>query len=189
MPVAPAPAPADDDDDNVYDLMKDFGAAGDGVTDDTDAVKTAWDTACQAGGDGVVVATAGHEFLVHSTIFTGPCNGSVTLQVIALLNTTGNSFVPIVRAGTLLIRKSDFRSNNMYCLQIDGTIVAPSDPTTWPANSKRNWLVFYKADGVSLTGAGLIDGKGQKWWDLPCKPHKVRRYEFSAAESQLAASI
>jgi hypothetical protein len=60
------------------------------------------------------------------------------------------------------------------CVQIDGTIVAPSDPTTWPANSKRNWLVFYKADGVSLTGAGLIDGKGQKWWDLPCKPHKVR---------------
>jgi hypothetical protein len=58
------------------------------------------------------------------------------------------------------------------CSQIDGTIVAPSDPTTWPANSKRNWLIFYKAHGVSLSGAGLIDGKGQKWWDLPCKPHK-----------------
>uniref|UniRef100_A0ACD5VS05 Uncharacterized protein n=1 Tax=Avena sativa TaxID=4498 RepID=A0ACD5VS05_AVESA len=137
MPVAPAPAPplADDDSNVYYDLMKDFGAAGDGVTDDTDVVKTAWDTACQDDGEGVVVAAAGHSFLVHSTTFTGPCQGSVTLQ-------------------------------------IDGTIVAPSDPTTWPANSKRNWLVFYKAHGMSLSGAGLIDGKGQKWWDLPCKPHK-----------------
>uniref|UniRef100_A0ACD5W0B5 Uncharacterized protein n=1 Tax=Avena sativa TaxID=4498 RepID=A0ACD5W0B5_AVESA len=135
MPVAPAPAPADDDSNVYYDLKKDFGAAGDGVTDDTDAMKTAWDTACQDDGEGIIVAAAGHLFLVHSTTFTGPCQGSVTLQ-------------------------------------IDGTIVAPSDPTTWPANGKRNWLVFYKAHGVSLSGAGLIDGKGQKWWDLTCKPHK-----------------
>uniref|UniRef100_A0ACD5TQZ6 Uncharacterized protein n=1 Tax=Avena sativa TaxID=4498 RepID=A0ACD5TQZ6_AVESA len=98
-------------------------------------MKTAWDTVCQDDGEGVVVAAAGHSFLVHSTTFTGPCQGSVTLQ-------------------------------------IDGTIVAPSEPTTWPANGKRNWLVFYKAHGVSLSGSGLIDGKGQKWWDLPCKPHK-----------------
>uniref|UniRef100_N1R266 Polygalacturonase n=1 Tax=Aegilops tauschii TaxID=37682 RepID=N1R266_AEGTA len=25
---------------------------------------------------------------------------------------------------------------------------------------------------MALRGSGLIDGKGQKWWDLPCKPHK-----------------
>jgi hypothetical protein len=137
--AAPAPAPgADDDDDDgvtVYDVVKDFGAVGDGVTDDTDAIKTAWDTACQDAGPGVVLAAAGHTFLVRTTVFTGPCQGSVAIQV-------------------------------------DGTIVAPSDPDAWPASSKRNWLVFYQAHGVSLRGAGTIDGKGQKWWDLPCKPHK-----------------
>ncbi|KAL6850435.1 hypothetical protein ACP4OV_021062 [Aristida adscensionis] len=119
----------------VFDVVKDFGAAGDGVTDDTRAVKAAWGAACRHGGGQVVVlAAAGHSFLVHATVFAGPCQGSVTLQV-------------------------------------DGTIVAPGDPETWPANSKRKWLVFYRAHGVSLRGGGLIDGKGHKWWDLPCKPH------------------
>ncbi|KAL6850017.1 hypothetical protein ACP4OV_020644 [Aristida adscensionis] len=133
-PGAPAPAPAPSGA-AVYDVVKDFDAVGDGVADDTDAIKTAWDTACQDDGPSVVLAGAGHSFLVHTTVFTGPCQGTVTLQV-------------------------------------DGTIVAPSDPDTWPASSKRNWLVFYQTHGVSLRGAGLIDGKGQKWWDLPCKPHK-----------------
>lgn len=33
--------------------------------------------------------------------------------------------------------------------------------------------MFYRTDGLTLRGGGLIDGKGEKWWDLPCKPHKV----------------
>uniref|UniRef100_A0A0A9EY08 Polygalacturonase n=1 Tax=Arundo donax TaxID=35708 RepID=A0A0A9EY08_ARUDO len=134
-PPAPPPSAYPAGGVTVYDVVKDFGAVGDGVTDDTDAIKTAWDTACQDDGPGVVRAAAGYSFLVHTTVFTGPCQGTVTIQ-------------------------------------LDGTIIAPSDPNTWPANSKRNWLVFYQAHGTSLRGAGLIDGKGQKWWDLPCKPHK-----------------
>jgi polygalacturonase len=73
----------------VYDVVKDFGAVGDGVADDTDAIKTAWDTACADDGDGVVLARAGYSFLVHTTVFTGPCQGSVTIQV-----RTSSSTVP-----------------------------------------------------------------------------------------------
>ncbi|PKU78947.1 Polygalacturonase [Dendrobium catenatum] len=29
-----------------------------------------------------------------------------------------------------------------------------------------------RADGMSLQGGGLIDGRGHEWWDLPYKPHK-----------------
>ncbi|CAN1353124.1 Polygalacturonase At1g48100 [Linum perenne] len=40
-------------------------------------------------------------------------------------------------------------------------------------SSKRQWLVFYKVNEMSLVGGGGFNGRGQKWWDLPCKPHKV----------------
>lgn len=49
----------------------------------------------------------------------------------------------------------------------------PDGPDSWPRNySKRQWLVFYRIDGMSMQGGGVVDGRGQKWWDLPCKPHK-----------------
>lgn len=61
-------------------------------------------------------------------------------------------------------------------VQIDGTLVPPDGPDSWPKNiSKRQWLVFYRINGMSMQGDGVIDGRGEKWWNLPCKPHKVTK--------------
>ncbi|BAT86219.1 hypothetical protein LR48_Vigan03g275200 [Vigna angularis] len=58
-------------------------------------------------------------------------------------------------------------------LKVDGTLMPPDGPEYWPKNNSRHqWLVFYRINGMSLEGSGLIDGRGEKWWDLPCKPHK-----------------
>jgi galacturan 1,4-alpha-galacturonidase len=58
--------------------------------------------------------------------------------------------------------------------KIDGTIMPPDGPESWPSKmNKRQWLVFYKINGMSMQGGGVIDGRGEKWWNLPCKPHKV----------------
>ncbi|KAH1079026.1 Polygalacturonase [Glycine soja] len=58
-------------------------------------------------------------------------------------------------------------------LKVDGTLMPPDGPESWPKNNSRHqWLVFYRINGMSLEGSGLIDGRGEKWWDLPCKPHK-----------------
>ncbi|KAJ6756988.1 hypothetical protein OIU74_026279 [Salix koriyanagi] len=58
---------------------------------------------------------------------------------------------------------------------IDGTIMPPDGPESWPSKmSKRQWLVFYRINGMSMQGGGVIDGRGEKWWNLPCKPHKGR---------------
>lgn len=65
-------------------------------------------------------------------------------------------------------------------MKIEGTIMAPDGPNLWPKGlSKRQWLVFYRVNGMSLQGGGLIDGRGEKWWDLPCKPHKVLFFLFT----------
>lgn len=62
----------------------------------------------------------------------------------------------------------------VYMDQVDGTLMPPDGPESWPKNNSRHqWLVFYRINGMSLEGGGLIDGRGEKWWDLPCKPHKV----------------
>ncbi|WVZ71306.1 hypothetical protein U9M48_019904 [Paspalum notatum var. saurae] len=57
--------------------------------------------------------------------------------------------------------------------QIDGVLMPPDGPASWPAtDSRKQWVVFYKVDGMTLAGKGTIEGNGEAWWDLPCKPHR-----------------
>ncbi|KAL5700366.1 hypothetical protein ACHQM5_025818 [Ranunculus cassubicifolius] len=57
--------------------------------------------------------------------------------------------------------------------QIDGVVMPPDGPDCWPkSDSPKQWLVFYRLDGMALTGSGTIEGNGGKWWELPCKPHR-----------------
>nr|GEW84327.1 polygalacturonase At1g48100-like [Tanacetum cinerariifolium] len=119
----------------VFNVMS-FGAIGDGVTDDTQGFKMAWDSACDSDEPATLLVPKHYTFLIQSTIFTGSCGYGIVFQ-------------------------------------IEGTIMAPDGPRVWPKGmSMRQWLVFYRVNGMSLKGGGVIDGRGAKWWDLPCKPHK-----------------
>lgn len=70
----------------------------------------------------------------------------------------------------------------MCCnLQIDGELMPPEGPDCWPeSDSKRQWLVFYRLNEFTLNGTGTIQGNGEKWWDLPCKPHKVTIFRLTS---------
>ncbi|KAJ6972778.1 polygalacturonase At1g48100 [Populus alba] len=134
-PVPANPSGGSGNSTGVFDVRS-FGAIGDGITDDTDAFKMAWDAACNQDDSAVILVPYGFEFMIQSTIFTGPCHGGLVFQV-------------------------------------DGTLMPPDGPDYWPQkNSRRQWLVFYRINEMSLLGGGVIDGRGEKWWDLPCKPHK-----------------
>jgi len=58
-------------------------------------------------------------------------------------------------------------------MQIDGTIVAPEEPTNWDPNLSRLWLDFSNLTGVTFQGGGVIDGSGSKWWAASCKKNKT----------------
>ncbi|KMZ74345.1 Polygalacturonase, family GH28 [Zostera marina] len=88
-----------------------------------------------------------------------------------------------VESGTLLvpsdniftIRSTIFSGpcGTGFVFQLDGVLMPPEGPDSWPeSDSKQQWLVFYRMDGMVFTGQGTIEGNGEKWWNLPCKPHK-----------------
>lgn len=82
LPPSPSPeasAPSHDPT-PVFSVLS-FGAVGDGVTDDTQAFKLAWDTACQSESATLLVPDS-YSFMVQSTIFTGPCKSSLVFQVL-----------------------------------------------------------------------------------------------------------
>ncbi|KAA8536707.1 hypothetical protein F0562_029185 [Nyssa sinensis] len=146
LPPSPAPSPApqaaflssggtvSSNSAAIFNVLS-FGAIGDGVTDDTQAFKMAWDAACQV-QSAIILVPNHYSFMIQSTIFTGPCKTGLILQ-------------------------------------IEGTIMPPDGPNSWPKNnSRRQWLVFYRINDMSMQGGGVIDGRGEKWWNLPCKPHK-----------------
>lgn len=63
----------------LFDVIS-FGAVGDGVTDDTEAFKKAWDAACEIESANLLVPKH-YTFMIQSTIFTGPCQNALTFQV------------------------------------------------------------------------------------------------------------
>ncbi|KAL0348150.1 UNVERIFIED_CONTAM: putative polygalacturonase [Sesamum angustifolium] len=66
---------------SVFSVVS-YGAVGDGVADDTQAFKVAWDAACQADDPAVLLVPRHYTFMIQSTIFTGPCTSRLVLQVV-----------------------------------------------------------------------------------------------------------
>ncbi|KAK6795499.1 hypothetical protein RDI58_008952 [Solanum bulbocastanum] len=61
--------------------VNDFGAAGDGITDDTRSFKDIWDMACSSPSHAKIVIPAGYSFLVRHINFAGPCWSKVSIRI------------------------------------------------------------------------------------------------------------
>lgn len=69
-----------------------------------------------------------------------------------------------VPPGRFLLGKVEFKGqckNSDITLNIDGTLVAPSDYNV--IGDAGNWLIFEHVDGVSING-GTLDGQGASLW-------------------------
>ena len=86
LPPSPAPEAATPSYNGGYSAyttvfdVRSFGAVGDGVIDDTQAFKMAWETACET-ESATLLVPHGHSFMIQSTIFTGPCKTGLIFQV------------------------------------------------------------------------------------------------------------
>ncbi|XP_059303575.1 probable polygalacturonase At1g80170 isoform X1 [Lycium ferocissimum] len=61
--------------------VNDFGAIGDGITDDTNSFKDAWHMACNSPSRAKIVIPGGYSFLVRPINFAGPCRSKVTIRI------------------------------------------------------------------------------------------------------------
>ncbi|CAJ1940149.1 unnamed protein product [Sphenostylis stenocarpa] len=103
-----------------------FGAKGDGKTDDTKAFQAAWAEACKVEASTMLVPSD-YNFFVGPISFSGPyCKPNIVFQ-------------------------------------LDGTIVAPTNPNAW-GRGLLQWLEFTKLVGITIQGNGIIDGRGSVWW-------------------------
>uniref|UniRef100_A0A804ILQ1 Polygalacturonase n=1 Tax=Musa acuminata subsp. malaccensis TaxID=214687 RepID=A0A804ILQ1_MUSAM len=71
-------------DNRIYSVT-DFGAKGDGVTDDTKAFLDTWNATCQSSVSSILLIPAGKTFLLNPIVFQGPCQFYVRVQTLALL--------------------------------------------------------------------------------------------------------
>lgn len=75
--------------------------------------------------------------------------------------------------GTVLVPRGNFLTNPFTIvakmnlnLAEGASILAHPNPSDWPANSAC-FICGSGATGGSITGSGIIDGKGTKWWANP----------------------
>ncbi|KAL6568065.1 hypothetical protein OROHE_003749 [Orobanche hederae] len=131
--------------------IDDFGAKGDGFSDDTKSLQDVWKVACSLSSGAKIVIPAGNSYLVRPTNFSGPCLSKVTLKK----SMTQRSLLGII----------------MLSYLVSGTILAPRDPNTWDGLDVHKWLYFHGVENLKVEGGGIgkILGSGNEWWARSCK--------------------
>lgn len=51
-----------------------------------------------------------------------------------------------------------------YERQLQGKIVAPTNPNAWQQCQLGGWLIFSEVRNLIMDGSGEIDGQGSSWW-------------------------
>ncbi|KAK3143982.1 hypothetical protein QOZ80_4AG0307390 [Eleusine coracana subsp. coracana] len=59
-------------------------------------------------------------------------------------------------------------SQKITMLVLGAIVAPPAGAWTWSIGKADHWLMFYRADGLTVTGNGVLDGNGQSWWIRRC---------------------
>ncbi|MDD5011041.1 MAG: glycoside hydrolase family 28 protein, partial [Phycisphaerae bacterium] len=122
--------------------ITDYGAIGDGNTIGTDAINKAISAANKAGG-GRVVVPAG-TFLTGAIYLKSNVNLYISEDAVVKFSNDPNAYLPAVYT----------RWEGVECMNYSPLIYA------------------YKEKNIAITGKGLLDGQGEKWWSWRRLPQR-----------------
>jgi polygalacturonase len=141
--------------------VKDYGAAGDGTTKDTEAIRKAISTAASAGG-GTVYFPAGR-YLTGSIHLQSNITLHLDAGAVLKFSQDFDDYLPMVKS----------RWEGIECTNFSPPIYA------------------YRAENIAIVGRGLIDGQGKAWWNFHRKIRdefaKKGKVESSSKWSKLFA--
>jgi polygalacturonase len=122
----------------------DFGAIGNGIANDTRAVRAALAAAANKTNGGRVIFDVNHTFLTGC--FNVSSNIILDIQGKILTSNLTSDYVPV-------------QPLPWYGGGPDAQL---SGQMEW-----QSVIRSYQADNITITGGGVIDGQGQYWW--PCQ--------------------
>jgi polygalacturonase len=125
----------------IFDVLT-FGAKGDGISDDGDAITKAY-AACSASGGGTVLFRSGKTFA------TGPltlkCNDSVT----------------VIQSDAKLVSRN---TTDGWPYGLD----SPEPAQGKTAKQMAPLLMIQNGRNMTFHGGGTIDANGEMWWEHAC---------------------
>ncbi|XP_027367339.1 polygalacturonase [Abrus precatorius] len=142
--------------------VNDYGAQGDGKTDDTKAFMKAWQVACSSGGAVLVVPQK--NYLLKPITFSGPCKSNIAVQISGTIEASDTP--------------SDFNEDPTHWLMFDsvqklsvngGGTINGNGNTWWQNSCKRNKnlpckdaptaLTFYKCSNLVIEDLTIKNGQ------------------------------
>ncbi|WZZ55800.1 hypothetical protein YC2023_055907 [Brassica napus] len=159
--------------------VSDFGAKGDGKTDDTQAFVNAWKKACSSSGAVNLLVPEGKTYFLKSIRLNGPCKSILTVQILGTLSASQ--------------QRSDYKDlskwitfDGVNSLTVDGgaTGTVNGNGETWWENScKRNEakaLTFYNSKNLRVNNLRVKDAQQIQISIEKCSNVQVSNVEVTA---------
>ncbi|XP_028223781.1 probable polygalacturonase At3g15720 isoform X2 [Glycine soja] len=139
----------------IYNVI-DFGAVGDGKTDDTQAFLKAWQSMCEAQGTSTLLIPPNKVFLVTSMLLKGPCVApSVQIQLQGVIVAPTKDAWVEGNLNTLIM------ISNVNGLTIDGSggLIDGYGSAWWACKScpRPSVLIINSCNSVSVTNLNMIN--------------------------------